>query len=104
MLPSSPDVARIFTRGLADPDSLPEVDQQRFQSMIGLQLQGMAQSLELHFDGIGSRASQAWVDRGMRWLAPQPGFQWFWDEYRESHTPEFREYVEGLIREGEAAE
>ena len=97
------DVARIFSNGLADPDSLPEADQQRFRAMIGLQLQGMAQSFEFHFDGIGSRASHAWVERGMRWFVPKPGFLQWWDDYRESHTPEFRDYVDGLIREGEAA-
>jgi len=103
LIVQDPDVARIFTSGLADPESLPEVDQQRLQSMIGLQIQGMAQSFEFNFDGIGSRASQAWVEMGMRWFAPRPGFRWYWDEYGESHTPEFRDYVDGMIREGEAA-
>ncbi len=40
----------------------------------------------------------------MRCFAPQPGFQQRWDEYRESFTPEFRDYVDALIREAEAAE
>jgi hypothetical protein len=53
---------------------------------------------------MGGSASWAYTERGLRWFASQPGFQKYWSGFREEYPQDFREFVDGLIREGEAAE
>jgi hypothetical protein len=40
----------------------------------------------------------------MRWTLRQRGPQQFWRQYRVLYGQEFRDHVDGLICEGEAAE
>jgi hypothetical protein len=42
--------------------------------------------------------------RTMRWVVPRPGYRQWWTEFGDTYPNEFRNYVDGLIREGEAAE
>jgi len=73
--------------------------------MIGIQVQGFHQSFEFHESGIGSEASWCWTNDSMRWYAVQPGFRSYWlgSQSPQTYIPAFRDYVDGLIREGEAA-
>jgi hypothetical protein len=106
MVVQDAEVARIQTEGLSNSDSLSEVDQSRFSAMMSIQVQGMHQSFEFHLKGIGSEASWCWTDTGMRWFAGQPGFRSFWHQqsrFPNAYMPVFCDYVEGLIREAEAA-
>ncbi len=43
-------------------------------------------------------------ERGTRWLYQQPGVQQWWREWSSQVPLEYRDYVDALIREGEAAE
>jgi hypothetical protein len=44
------------------------------------------------------------MERGMRWVVQQPGYRQWWKQWAgESYSPDFRDYVDGVIREGEAA-
>jgi hypothetical protein len=106
MVVQDAEVARIQAEGLSNSDSLSEIDQTRFSSMMAIQVQGMHQSFEFHLKGIGSDASWCWTDTGMRWFAAQPGFRSFWHQqlrFPNAYMPAFCEYVEGLIREVEVA-
>jgi hypothetical protein len=41
----------------------------------------------------------------MQWFASQPGFRMWWREqsrWPQAYIPSFRDFVNGLIREGEA--
>jgi hypothetical protein len=40
---------------------------------------------------------------GLRWQSQQPGMVHWWREYGGLHPQEFRDYIDGLIREGDAA-
>jgi hypothetical protein len=40
---------------------------------------------------------------GLRWQMQQLGAQQWWRDWSHSYPTEFRDYVDGLIREGEAA-
>jgi hypothetical protein len=40
---------------------------------------------------------------GMVWQMQQPGIQQWWREWGGAYPQEFRDYVDGVIREGEAA-
>jgi len=72
--------------------------------MISLQVQGFHQTFEFQQSGIGSEAAWCYADNSMRWFATQPGFRSWWLETpQRAFMPAFRDYVDGLIREGEAA-
>ena len=104
MIAQDPETARIFFDGCTNRDSLSVAERQRFEIMLGLQVQGMNQSFEFSAEGIGSTASWAYTKRGVGWFARQHGFQEWWGELREGYPQDFRDFVDGLIREGEAAE
>ena len=104
MIAQDPEVSLLFYKGVSDPDSLSESDQQRFTTMLGIQVQAMHQSFEFEKKGIGSEASWYWTDSGMIWFAALPGFRSWWRETpQRNFMPAFRDYIDGLIREGEAA-
>jgi len=42
--------------------------------------------------------------RGFQWILRQEGALQWWNEYRGNSGDDFRDYMDGLIREGEAAE
>jgi hypothetical protein len=95
--------SRLFYRGIEDLAALSKEDNQRFQTMIGIQVQAMHQSYEFHQRGIDSEASWYWTQNGMRWFAAQPGFHAWWRENRSGYMPSFGKYVDDLISEGEDA-
>ena len=41
--------------------------------------------------------------RGNAWILRQPGPRQWWNEMKFTFTDEFADFVDGLIREGEAA-
>jgi len=95
--------SRLFYRGIDDLAGLSHEDYQRFQTMLGIQIQAMHQSYEFHQKGIDSEASWCWTEAGMRWFATHLGFRAWWSENRAGYMPTFQNYVDGLIREAEAA-
>jgi hypothetical protein len=104
LIVQDPEVARIFWEGIADRDSLSEADRRRFDPMIQLQLSGMHQ--EYHFSQDGIIDPSIWEVRsnGMRFLFQQPGMKQWWSEWGgDNYDTRFRVFVDGLIREGEAA-
>jgi hypothetical protein len=42
--------------------------------------------------------------KGNAWILRQPGPRQWWQEMRFTYCDEFADFVDGLIREGEAAE
>ena len=99
------DAARFYFDGMADSNSLSEVDRGRFNMLIHNQLHVTAQQYEFVHDGVGSTRVWDQHERGLRWQLQQPGIQQWWREFAEvCFGTEFIEYVNGLIREGEAAE
>jgi hypothetical protein len=98
------DVARFYFEGMADPNALSESDKRRFDMLIHNQLHVAAQQYEFVRDAVGS--TQVWdqQERGLRWQVQQPGIRQWWREFSEvCFGTEFIDYVNGLIREGEAA-
>jgi hypothetical protein len=103
MIAEDSEVSRTFWDGCRNSESLSQEERDRFQIMLTNQAQGFHQSFEFHLKGVGSDASWFYTRNGMRWFAAQPGFQLFWLPSREAYIPEFCDFVDGLVREGEAA-
>ncbi len=99
------EMARIYWDGMADRDGLSEPDRRRFDPLIGVQFANVNQQYEFIRDGTGNPRVWERQLNGLRWQLQQLGIQQWWREWGGiSHEEEFRDYVDGLIREIEAAE
>ena len=98
-----PELTRLYLDGLADPDALSEADRQRFEMLLTSQFSGNLQEYEFNRDGIGSPGTWEQTKVGMQWQLQQPGAQQWWRRWPRVFPRDFREFVDGLIREGEAA-
>jgi hypothetical protein len=96
-------MARVFLEGSADRESLSEIDLRRFDSLMGMTFETLNTEFESIEDGLvgprGRERQQLIIPR----IFQRPGVRSYWREWREVHTRGFRDHVEGLIREGEAA-
>jgi hypothetical protein len=100
MMVSDPEVARIFWDGLEDRAALSESDRRRFDPLMSMQYQGFVQQWEHRRRGLDNSTSWEQQELGMRWHLGRRGTQAWWAEYRGLYAPEFRDYLDGLIREG----
>ena len=98
-----PELTRIFYGGLADLDSLPETDRRRFELLMTSQFTGNLQEYEFNREGIGSPGTWEQTKMGLHWQLSQAGGQQWWRQWSRVYPQDFREFVDGLIREGEAA-
>ncbi len=105
LLAQDPEVARIWWDGLADREALSEPDRRRFDSLNALLLNGFQQQFRLTRKGVLDPDVLADGEQGMRWVRQQPGFRQWWKQWAgNTYSGDFKNYMDGLIREGEAAE
>jgi hypothetical protein len=99
-----PELARIWWDGLTDREALSEPDRRRLDPLISLMINGFQQQFRLARMGVLDLQVLADMKQGMRWVVQQPGYRQWWDQWAgKSYSGDFRDYVDGLIREGEAA-
>jgi hypothetical protein len=98
-----PDVARIFREGMADRSSLSEDDTQRFDFLLGLAFTAWNQEYQFVADGVIGRSVWENRMRTMRRVVPLPGYRQWWTEWGDTYPDEYRNLVDDLLREGEAA-
>ena len=98
-----PEVARIFTAGMADRESLCGEDRQRFNALLSLHMDAQLQQYEFGQEGIALPLMAERMALGLRWQVQHPGMVHWWREYGGLHPQEFRDHIDGLIREAEAA-
>jgi hypothetical protein len=97
------DVSRIVREGMADRSSLSEDDLHRFNMLLNMAFTGWNQEYQFAADGVIGRS--VWENRMriMRRVLPLPGYRQWWAEWGDTYPDEYRNLVDGLIREGEAA-
>ena len=97
------EVARIFREGMADRSSLSVDDMQRFDALLGMGFTANSQEYQFFIDGVMARS--VWENRmlSLRRFLRLPGYRQWWTEWEDLYPEEFRNLVNGLIREGEAA-
>jgi hypothetical protein len=103
-LAQDPDVSRIFWEGLADLAALSEADQRRFVPLLSMTFSGFAEQYWANRAGFATSSGWEVQELGMRWYLEQPGAQQWWRDWSRIYPQDFRNYIDGLIREGEAAE
>ena len=64
----------------------------------------MVQNYQFAEDGVVSPLVWEYMARALSRMLRQPGVQHWWSEWCIDFPQEFRDYVDGLIREGEGAE
>ena len=100
-----PELARIWWDGLADRESLSEADRRRFDPLISMMLNPFQQQFRLSRQGVLDPEIFADLEQGQRWVTRQPGFRQNWDQWAASTcSPDFKDYMDGRIREAEAVE
>ena len=77
---------------------------QRFDSLLAIMFGAFNQEYQFVSDGV--MGPSVWENRmrSLRRLLPLPGYRQWWNEWGDIHSDDFRELIDGLIREGEAAE
>ncbi len=99
-----PELARIWWDGLTDREALSGPDQRRFDPLISLMIGGFQQQFRLTRKGVLDPEVLADVEQGMRWVVQQPGYRQWWKRWAgNTYSGDFRNYMDSLIREGEAA-
>jgi len=98
-----PDVMRIFSKGALNLESLSETERLRFDGVIQMFLREFQQSYFVAQDGALKPGLWEGEIKVMAWMFDQAGPRQWWDENRFGFGDEFGDYVDGLIREGEAA-
>ncbi len=103
LLVQDPEFARIYSDGMADRSSIPDVDQLRFDALIGMLMANLNQEYQFAQDEV--IAPGVWVqrERTFRMLFRLAGLQQWWREWRGIYDDDFVKFMDGLIREGEAA-
>jgi hypothetical protein len=104
LIAEHPETARIYWAGLEDRSSLSDSDRQRFDPMVSMTIGAFDQEYDFFLDGMMSERVWNRRRRSMTWTMQQRGMQQWWSNWgRTLYEPEFRDLVDGLIREGEAA-
>ena len=98
-----PSLALIWTMESAEFESLPEIEQVRLGTFVALQLSTFHQNYYFRKDGVVRDEVWKAQSRSYGPLFRQAWMQKIWSDARLSYSDEFGDFVDGLIREGEAA-
>ena len=105
LLVDDAELGRIFEDGLAGRDSLPAAERRRFDSFLDMIMRVFKR--DYYFAQDGAINDSMWQGERQQYLLTlqQPGALQWWNESgaQSWYGAEFRDYVNGLIREGEAA-
>jgi hypothetical protein len=99
-----PSLARAWTIETAEFESLPEIEQARLGAFVAMQVSTFHQNYYFQKDGV--IRDEVWMAqrRMAASLLRQAWAQNFWSISRFGFSDEFAVFLDGLIREGEAAE
>jgi len=97
------EMARIQLDGSTDRSTLSDVERRRFDALTHMQVKGNRHLFRFYRDGILSPQEWDSTKREMTWAFQLPGQRQWWKEWRDLFEEDFQQYIDGLIREGEAA-
>jgi hypothetical protein len=99
-----PSLTRIWIIETAEFESLPELEQARLGAFVSMQVSRLQQNYYFRKDGVVR--DEVWKAQSRSYGAlfrQQDWMQKIWSNARFSYSDEFGEFMDGLIREGEAA-
>jgi len=95
----SSEVARVFNAGLADPTSLGPEELTRFSFLLGNFFGAEAGVFDEVLLGFGSNLTLERRKRTLSRFLLTPGGRWFWERFAGDYPPEFRSYVENILKD-----
>ena len=103
LLAADPKLSAILAKGLEDPASLSADDRLRFGVVVDMTMRAFLRShVFAQAGGIEASIWQTEV-RSYGGMMQSPGGQTWWSENRSMFSDDFGKFLDGLIREGEAA-
>jgi hypothetical protein len=99
-----PAAASLYVRGLEDFVGLSAEDQVRFNGLIAPFFMMTTNARHLRQQGLFDAEEFGSQENSIARLLKSRGVRQWWTANRHWWQPEFRDFVDGLIREGEAAE
>jgi len=99
----SSEVARILNAGLVDPTSLPPEEVTRFSFLLGNFLGAEAGAFEEVVMGFAPDPTLERRKQTLSRFLLTPGGRWFWERFSGDYPPEFRSYVEEILRDDAAS-
>ena len=96
----NPDLSDVFLRGLADRKSLTDNDRNRFDQLMSVIVHACQQAYE--FNELGIVSESVWEEQlvNLGWMAKNPGFVDYWQQWGAHRADGFREQVQKLLAEG----
>jgi hypothetical protein len=99
-----PAAASLYVRGLEDFVGLSAEDQVRFNGLIANLFGMTTNARHLRQQGLFDAEAFRFQENSLAHLLKSRGARQWWTANRHWWQPEFRDYVDGLVRKGEAAE
>ena len=94
---SDEDTSTIWFRGLADPKSLENLEQQRFRLIFSNALDALFNTYsQTKASGFSPELWEAHISTTRR-ILDTPGGQWFWSEYSKEYREDFRQEVQRVL-------
>ena len=95
---TSSEVAEIMLNGLADPDSLDEIDLYRFR----LAIQNLVDALwDMYSQTVSTEFSpETWATQGVKLVErvlTTTGGRWFWSHFCDEYTSDFRGEIDRIL-------
>jgi hypothetical protein len=84
--------------------ALDESDRQRFDPLVTMSFGVWHQEYQFSRDDVMSERVWKRSRGALSWILQQPGIQQWWAEWQKTYDDDFIAFVDGLIREAEAAE
>ena len=100
-----PSLIRMWTMETPEFESLPEIEQARLGAFVTMHISTFQQNYYFQKDGVVR--DEVWKAQSRSYsslFSRQAWMQKIWSDARFSYSDEFGEFMDGLIREGEAAE
>jgi hypothetical protein len=96
---TSPEVAELQLRGMADPESLTEIEAYRFRLL-------MSNFLDANWDmyaqtAVTGHSPETWAAQGQKVIGRvlgSRGGRWFWQHFSDEYPDEFRAEVDRILR------
>ncbi len=97
LIASDPIITEIYFRGLRDPESLDDIERERFRLIMTNALWALWNAwAQSH---LGGRESWTAQKHGLIRVLSLPGGKWFWTNFRGEFDPGFQTEVDRLIAE-----
>jgi hypothetical protein len=93
-----PELARIYSDGLADPKSLSPIDLVRFEAHTASQFRNWEDEFRSFAQGMADEEVFAGRRAAMKDDILQPGLLWYWDRHRAHFSLSFGRFIESELK------